>query len=343
MNIYDIANLAEVSIATVSRVLNDKPGVSAQAKEKVMAVINEHHYVPNQIAKSLANKKTNVIGLVMPGMNDYFSRRVDSINKVCKDSGYSLMVTANYKDENNIEEDIEHFDLLMEKRVDGIIYFPTHVSEEHIDLLKKIQDKIPLVVTDSEIDGVDIPCVVQDSMTPTNEIMQYLIKGGHEYIGYINGLSYDKVNNGRYAAFTTAMMVAGLEINSSLMASGDFSVKSGYDAMMEILKKKSVMPTAIIAANDNMALGAMKALFRMGIKVPDQVSIVGYDGIDYGKYSEPTLTTIEVNQNRLGTLAAQMLLQRIDNKKVKEKRVVMDYQIYYGNSTCEINGLNGEE
>lgn len=336
MNIYDIAQLSGVSIATVSRVLNNKPGVSEESRNRVLAAVDETNFIPNQLAKSLANKKSYVIGIVMPGINNYFSQRIDAIHKVCKDEGYSLMITANYRNTNSIEDDIGNFNLLIEKRVDGIIYFPTHVSEAHIELLKRLKGTVPMVVTDSEIDEVNIPCVVQESTKPTEEIMHYLINGGHRSIGFINGLSYDKVNNKRYETFRSCLKDSGIEFDESFLEVGNFSLESGYQGMNRLLykmKEEGKALTAVFAANDNMAMGAIRAINDASLKVPEDISVIGYDGIEFGQYYCPTLTTVRINQYKIGQMAAESIMEQIEHKQVKNRKVVMDYEVLIGGSS----------
>lgn len=337
MNIYDIAKLSGVSIATVSRVLNNKKGVSDSAKARVLKTVEEHNFIPNQLAKSLANNKSYVIGIVMPGINHYFSNRIDAIHKICKEQGYSLMITANYKESNIIEEDIKNFNLLIEKRVDGIIYFPTHVSEEHYALLERIQKSIPMVITDRIIDGVDVPYVIQDAVEPTLKMTKYLLDCGHRVIGYINGLSFDQVNNDRFETFRSQMMNSGIGFNENLVEVGDFSLESGYRAMKSLLWKRAdnmkYPMTAVFASNDTMAIGAIKAIYDSGLKVPEDISVVGYDGLDYGQYYSPSLTTVKVNQYALGEWAATTVLELINKQEVSMFKRVMDYELIIGGSS----------
>jgi len=340
MNIYDIAKLSGVSIATVSRVLNNKPGVSIEARNSVMSVVEKNNFIPNQLAKSLANKKSYVVGIVMPGINHYFSHRVDAINKVLKEEGYSLMITANYKDYNSIDDDIWNFNLLIEKRVDGIIYFPTHVSEKHIELLHRIEKKIPIVVTDSEIDGIGISSVIQDSYSSTLELMNYLIGGGHRTIGFINGLSYDKVNLGRFNAYRDSLETASIVFDEALVVYGHYSLESGYASMktlMEQQQDKQQKITAVFAANDSMAMGAIKYLHETGLKVPEDISVVGYDGIEFGQFFIPSLTTIRYNQYLMGQKAAEVLIDQIEKRTVKRTVTSMEYELIIGNSSRTLN------
>lgn len=326
VNIYDIAKLSGVSIATVSRVINDKPGVSDKAKRKVMAVIEETDFRPNQIAKSLTNQKTNVIGIVMPGVNNYFSDRIDAINKVCKQRGYSLMITANYKDSNLTSEDVDNFNLLFEKRVDGIIYFPTNVMREHKEVIRKINKKIPIVITDKEISDLSLPCVVQDFIGPTKEVMTHLLDMGHKRIAFIKGLSYDLPNMERQQTYESMLIQAGLNVDMSLVEEGAYSVESGYDSMNRIMARTSEPPTAVLAGNDHMAIGAIKALKEKGYKVPDDVSVIGYDDIEFAKYVSPSLTTVKVNQYTMGTIAATMVIDLIEGHINPNHKMTMDYE-----------------
>lgn len=341
MNIYDIAKLSGVSIATVSRVLNNKPGVSIEARNSVMSVVEKNNFIPNQLAKSLANKKSYVVGIVMPGINHYFSHRVDAINKVLKEEGYSLMITANYRDYNSIDDDIWNFNLLIEKRVDGIIYFPTHVSEKHIELLQRIEKKIPIVVTDSEIEGINISSVIQDSYASSLELMSYLIQGGHSRIAFINGLSYDKVNLGRFNAYKDSLVGAGLEYNENNLVYGHYSLESGYDAMKELWQRQTDINhpniTAVFAANDAMAIGAINYLNEQGINVPNEVSVVGYDGIEYGQFFIPSLTTIRFNQYHMGQKAAEVLVDQIEKRTTNRTVTSMEYDFLIGNSSRRLN------
>lgn len=333
MNIYDIAKMADVSIATVSRVMNDRPGVSDKARAKVMKVIDETNFRPNQIAKSLTNQKTNVIGIVMPGINNYFSDRIDAINKVCKQRGYSLMITANYKDNNSTKEDIDNFNLLFEKRVDGIIYFPTNVMQEHIACINRIRKKIPVVITDKELREIKLPCVLQDFVKPAREVMKYLIQTGHTRIAFIHGLSYDLPNTERKKVYKEALEKAGIPYDEGLVEEAAYSVESGYHAMLNILERAEEAPTAVFAGNDHMAIGAIKALKEKGFKLPKDVAVVGYDDIDFAKYITPSLTTIRVNQYTMGKLAATMVIDLIEGHLKDYHKMTMDYEFILRDST----------
>lgn len=333
MNIYDIAKLSGVSIATVSRVINNKPGVSDKAKHKVLSVIEDTGFRPNQIAKSLTNKKTNVIGIVMPGINNYFSDRIDAINKVCKQRGYSLMITANYKDSNSTEEDIDNFNLLFEKRVDGIIYFPTNVMDEHKEVIKRINKKVPIVITDKEIEDLSLPCVIQDFINPTKELMGHLIGAGHKRIGFIKGLSYDLPNTERQNVYERALHEAGLPVVEELIEESAYSVQAGYDSMLNIMKRVSEVPSAVLVGNDHMAIGAIKALKENGYQVPGDVSVVGYDDIEFAKYVSPSLTTIKVDQYAMGKIAATMVIDLIEGHIKSDLKMTMDYKMIIREST----------
>lgn len=333
MNIYDIAEMAGVSIATVSRVINHKSGVSAKAKEKVMAVIEATDFRPNQIAKSLTSKRTHVVGIVMPGINHYFSNRIDAINKVCKQRGYSLMITANYKDSNSTEEDVDNFNLLFEKRVDGIIYFPTNVMNEHMAVIERIRKEIPIVITDKELPEMQLPCVIQDFVKPVETVMNFFIGQGHKRIAFINGPSYDLPNSHRMEAYQQCLKGAGLTYDPSLVAEGGYSVDAGYKETQNMIFRNQSIPTALFAANDHMAIGAIKAIKDMGYKTPEDIAVIGYDDIEFACHVTPSLSTISVNQYNMGKIAATLVIDLIEGNVQDDYKMVMDYQLIHREST----------
>jgi DNA-binding LacI/PurR family transcriptional regulator len=243
------------------------------------------------------------------------------------------MNTANYKDNNSTEEDIANFNLLFEKRVDGIIYFPTNVMQDHIDTIKRIKKKIPIVITDKELKEVKLPCVIQDFVKPTKEVMRYLLQIGHKRIAFINGLSYDLPNNERYQIYQKELQSAGIAFDENLVEEAAYSVESGYYAMLNILENSKVPPTAVFAGNDHMAIGAIKALKEQGFKLPQDVAVVGYDDIEFAKYVSPSLTTIKVNQYTMGKMAATMVIDLIEGHLKDYHKMTMDYEFILRDST----------
>lgn len=333
MNIYDIAEQTGLSIATVSRVINGKENVSEKSRNKVQKVMKESNYIPNRVAKHLASKKTNIIGIVMPRIDPYLSTRIDGINTVCKQQGYSLMITANTDEKSNPEDELINFNLLLENRVDGIIYFPTLITKKHMSLLQRFEKAIPMVITDTKIEGLISPTIIQDRRKSTQEVVEYLVEGGHKRIAFINGDFKEHINNERFEAYKQTLLHKGLSFDASIVRSGENTLSSGYQLMKNIIESGFMGISAVIAATDTMAMGAMKALAESGYKVPDHVSVIGYGGLEMGQFFLPKLTTVKVNQQKMGENAANMLIELIEKKEVENPIRKMEYEILYGDST----------
>lgn len=334
MTIYEIAKLAGVSISTVSRVLNEKSGVREELRKKVEEVIKEQNYKPSIIAQGLTGKTMKMIGVHMPGINSYYTDRIEAINSFCKEKSYGMMITSNYKNKNDLEDDIDNLRILIEKQVDGIIYFPARITKAHIEALEEINKTIPIVLTDRDIEDLNIPCVVQDSYNGARKIMKHLIELGHKKIAFISGVYYDKSGNERFRAYKDTLEEAGIIYNEKYCKSGDYSLKSGKKAMKELIDElKEDLPSAVFAANDYLAAGAIKTLHENGIKIPEEMAITGYDNMEISEYTEPPITTIDVNQYEIGKQAVEILFKLINKEKLGISKVIMGDELIIRAST----------
>lgn len=328
--------MAGVSIATVSRVLNNKPGVNDELRQKVQSVIAETGYRPNRLARELSNKKTNVIGIVVPCIDSFFAPRVDAINQFCSENGYSIMITGNLKSRNSVEKELDNFNLLFEKQVDGIIYFASKVTEKHIELLRHISEKTPIMVVDKNISELDLPCIVQDDYNGARKAIQHLIKNGHRNIAFIKGPMCDESSIARYKAYTSLMKESKITINETYIRQGNYSIKSGYTQMLELLETVDDLPTAVFACNDNMAIGAMKAIQEKGIKIPDDISVIGFDDIEMSEYVYPSLTTVRQDHYEIGRQAAKNIIDIIENKDECIKKIILSQKLILRKSDKKI-------
>lgn len=335
MNIYDIAKISGVSIATVSRVINGSQGVTENTRLKVLDAIKSTGYRPSHIAKSLSKSKSHVVGVMMPGVNHYFSQRIDGILKVLRDKGYSLMITTNDPKRHSTLEDMANFNLLFEKRVDGIIFFPTFVEDKHVKKINELSQKMSIVITDMEIEGVDLNYVLQDSTEPTKEVMAYLISLGHQHIGFINGLDYDVEHNERLKIYWSMLKEAGIEPSLDDILQGGYSIESGYEKMKAYLQAhdRTKLPTAFVSANDNMAIGAMRAIQEVGLQIPKDMAVIGYDDIDFSKYTTPPLSTVRIDQFKMGEQAAQILIEDIEYGERPYEKWIANYELIVREST----------
>jgi len=326
LNIKEVARRAGVSIATVSRVINNTTPVSENVRKRVEEIINETGYRPNSLAKELQNHKTNTIGVIISvAVLDVTSlgTTINAITDVLKAKGYSIMLANSRFDS---KEELDYFKIFQEKRVDGILYFAVNFTEEHYWFLKKYP--IPIVMIGQENELLDFPCVLHDNYYAAKLATEYLIQMGHKKIGYIGIPEYDAAaGKERRKGFEVAMRLNNIEINPHYLAEGNFSIESGYASMKHILVQSVVKPTAVFAATDFMALGAMHYLTEKGYTVPEDMSIIGFDDVDVAPYLNPPLTTIHSDNHAVGRQAATLLLQILEEGGPGIKKFVANYEL----------------
>ena len=333
LTIKEIAKMAGVSKSTVSRVINDSEHVSDQAREKVKEVIRETGFVPNSLAKNLKRNKTDTIGVVLPKINtSTFSSAVEGISNVMYQKGYNLLLTNT---KMNLKDEITYLKLLKEKRVRGIIFFATEITEQHIDFFKKID--IPVVIVGQDSSQVlDQPCVIQDDFNAARSIVNYLVEHGHQKIAYIGVKENDvAVGQLRKRAYLKVLAENSLEIYENYIYQGNFEIESGYQGMKRIIESSDSLPTAVFAATDRLALGAIKFLKDKKYRVPADISVVGIGNSDISSWVVPEITTINYDHLKTGERASEILLNNLEARTEKKKEV-MKYQIIERNSVSSI-------
>lgn len=328
MTIYEIAKLAGTSVSTVSRVINRSAKVSPEVEKRVLDVMEQNNYTPNELARGLSLNKTNLIGVIIPGINSFFTKFLNGINEKCKAKGYNIIIATPSDYKKAYISERRSFDLLYSKRVDGILYFPTGITADYFKILEELAEKLPIVSVEREIEGVQtIPAVIQDNYEGSSKAVKYLISKGHKKIGFLKGPECFKTVSERYKAYIDTMKENGLIIEEEWIISGILSINSGYRSVKEIINSCRNLPTALLAANDNMAIGAMRALLEAGIKIPEEVAVMGFDNIEMGEYFYPSLTTVNQEHYAMGESAAELLIEYIENKKVSKRKIVMFQEI----------------
>lgn len=323
MNIKKIAELANVSIATVSRVINNKPGVRAEIRTKVEQIIRQSDYRPNLMARGLVQKKSNVIGLMVPRFDGYYSERVEAILKVCHENGYGVMIASALKD---YEDELDNLGLLYEKHVEGLIFFAAHWTPELNAMIRKISERTPVVMVDQVIEELNIPSILQDNYNGARQAVQHLIECGHRRIACISAPSSDPEGERRLEAFVDTMKEHNLPVEKRYIRQGLYSIESGCNEMEKLLAEPE-KPTAVFTANDNMAIGAINCIIKQGLNVPDDISVVGFDDILISRHFNPSLTTVRQDQVAVGTAAAELMLEYIRTKRVRVKKVILTQEL----------------
>ncbi|TCJ15621.1 LacI family transcriptional regulator [Rubrobacter taiwanensis] len=310
MNIRDVAQRAGVSISTVSRVLNDTGyPVKPETRQRVLEAVEELGFRPNDLARGLHLKRTRTVGLVIPDItNPYYPELALGVEATASGEGYSVI----FCNTNRRAEKLEHYvDVLLQKRADGII-----IAGGGTDF-----SPVSQVLSDFDIEAAVIgrhnlpfPSVQIDNVGAAYEATSHLVELGHERIAFISGpLSLTSVQD-RLNGYREALRRRGIERDDRLVREGDFQPESGYSAARSLLQG-SVRPTAIFAANDRMAIGAMAAAFDLGMEVPEEVSIVGFDDITMASYVRPALTTVSLPGYEMGASAMRLILKLISGKE----------------------------
>ncbi|MCT4476167.1 LacI family transcriptional regulator [Peribacillus simplex] len=313
----DVAKIAGVSQSTVSRVLNDYPYIKKNTRDKVLAVINELGFTRDEIARSLVEKRTKSIGLILGSIsNPFFAETAEVIIERAQELKYDVIVyNTGHKDEN-LEQAIN---LLIGKRVEGIIL--TSVSKNYTEKIKKLHDNgFPVLLYNSFLDIKDVNFIVMDNNKGARLAVQHLIKLGHKKIAKISGPSKYLATYERTVGYKEEMMENGYEIDEGLIFNSEFSYDKIYSFTKKLLKKKD-RPTAIIAASDQMALAVLDAASSLNLKIPADLSVVGFDNIRLSANEFIGLTTISQQMDQMSLTALEKLIFLIENKETSSSSI----------------------
>lgn len=336
MNIKDIARLAGVSISTVSRVLNDVPGVRPAVREEVRALISAQDYTPNRLARSLAARRSQTIGVILPHIHSYWMPRIAAVVDYFRELDYSVLISSH---EKNPHEEASAFRVMEEKQVDGIIYFPHANNSQQKNLCRRYRDRLPLVVAEEWFEGTALDYVLQDNTGGTCQILTHLLQEGHTSLAVISGPPDEYSCQERMTACHKVWTSSGREWTGVMIREADFSMQGGFLAMQSLLRDPYQPPQAVFAFNDLMALGALKALHHAGLRVPEDVSLAGYDDIEWAEFSLPGLTTVKQEHYESGRQAALLLHDRIRNPHTPPRTIRIPQTLVIRDSTAARGGL----
>ena len=342
VTISDVAREAEVSIATVSRVLNGNYPVKESTREKVQKVIDRLQFEPNVLARGLINQRSNTIGVIVPSItNLFFPTVVKAIERKLRHQGYSIYLCDT---DGEPEKEISYVKSLASRQVDGMIVIDPTVDNMKNGYFEEQSKKIPLVFINGYSKGIECNFVLNDEETGATQAMRHLFSLGHQSIAFMRGkdsYSYDLKQD----IYTHMMGERGLDQVINIINVGEGNTEHTVDQAMvetEMLFTKSPEVTAIFACNDIMALGVINACKRVGKQVPEQVSVVGFDNIALSALIEPKLTTVDQNMYGLGTHAADMLIEVINQTITKQKnhgtrKVILNTTLIERESCKQIN------
>jgi LacI family repressor for deo operon, udp, cdd, tsx, nupC, and nupG len=314
----NVAKLANVSIATVSRVFTGSDTVADETRKKVMEAVKELNYHPNVLARQLRMMETKTIIVIVPDItNTFFSQVLRGIEIIARSNGYRVLLGDTG---NDITIEHEYLKALYEKHADGLVLLTARMDRNTIESLT---EKYPVVLACEYLEGSNVPTVSIDNISAARKATEHLIKLGHKRLAHITGPMNVILSRDRLEGYKQAMKTYGLEIDPLLITEGDFYYETGYDLMLKLMSINNPA-TAIFAANDEMAIGAIKAIQSQGLKVPEDIAIVGFDNIKMSAIFSPSLTTIGQPMYKIGEKAMNLLLDLIRGKKLRKNQFVLD-------------------
>jgi len=332
ITIKDIAKMLNVSHTTVSRSLNDSTLISKETKEKVKEVARKYNYRPNVNARSLVLAKSYNIGLFFSTLQtgttaNFFLNSVRGVNSIIRGS-YNLAVEA--------IDDLDDFHQISTRNFDGIIVMSQSPNDNEF-IAHVLKENIPIVVLNREVVDQKVTTILSDDLTGAFNLTRYIIEQGHKEIALIEGKPEFRSTYKRKQGFINAHQEAGLRINEDYIIKGNYDLESGYAAMQIILELKR-RPSAVFCSNDEMALGAMKAIKQRAISMPDEISIAGFDDMGFTAYLTPSLTSVLRPVEDMSKEGTQILLNKIENNKTEELGIInLDTKIVIRDSIKKIN------
>jgi LacI family transcriptional regulator len=326
-SIKDVAKEADVSISTVSSVINKNKFVSEERESRVLSAIKKLKYRTNTIARGLRTKSTQAVGVILPDIaQPFFAQVIRGMEEAARLRNYTLILGCSFYD---IVEEERQMNILMNQFVDGIIFFCGFDSHDHIRMVHDYG--IPVVVTDREIGNKQIPSVLIDNTLAMEKVIDYLASFGHEKIGYLSfNIDNQTTVRKRYEGYLSGLKKNGLEFNQEQVIIDDSirlnEFRRTYDVVTELLKKKS-MPTAFATLADFLALGLVKALKEMDYSIPEDISVIGFNNEIVGQFSEPPLASVKQPKKLMGKTTMDLLLDMVEGKKIEEKNIILPTKI----------------
>jgi len=301
-----VAERAGVSISTVSHVINNTRVVSSDVRQRVQGVIDEMRYIPSAVARSLKNDKTNTIGVLVPNSsNPYFAELTRWLEEAAFQRGYNIILCNAH---GGARKQAAYLRLLMEKRIDGLVLVASGADDEQGLMLR--HEAVPIVQLERALPGLDADLIMAGQAEGAYDATRHLIALGHRAIACVSGPEDLPRSRERVGGFLRAMEEAGLDVPADCIVHEEFTSAGGHAAFSRLLARDK-WPSAVFVASDLMALGGLCAAGRAGVRIPDQISVVGYDDIGASGYTSPPLTTIAPPKCDMAKLAIEQLIERI--------------------------------
>lgn len=339
ITLKNIADRLNVSVSTVSRVLNgksDRYRISKETQELILNAAKELDYSPNQLARGLRLKRTNTIGYIIPDIsNPFFAGIAKSVEKSARKLGYSIIL-CDSEENTEIEENL--LQLMLDRKVDGLIISPVGLEVSH--LINIQQRKFPIVLLDRYFPELNIPFVTSDNYQGSLEALSMLIENGHTRIACIQGLKNTSPNNDRVKGYIDAHKKYGISIDKNLIVGDSFGEENGYIETKLLLKQNNI-PTAIFAVSNLISLGAIRAIAEEGLKIPDDISMISFDDQPYSGFLSTPMTTVSQQSTQIGQIAIKLLIDQIEsNRQLDPKGIFLPTKLIVRDSVKRIIKLD---
>lgn len=333
VTIKDIAYLAGVSKTTVSKVINNKDdSISKSTRDKILQIMKEQNYVPNKLAQSLVTKRTKTIGLLIPDIrNPFFTDISRGAEDFARKEGYNIIFCNTDED---YEKEVECVSMLCEKMIDGIIFAPSSNTSDKKHLYSDL--KTPVVLVDRKIELANAKGIVKvDNKNGTYEGTKHLIKQGHRNILYLSGPLKNDISKERLQGYIMALEKSDILVKEENIVEGEYKYEWAYEFIKNL---DEIKYTAICCGNDLIAIGAIQALKEKKFKIPEDVSVVGFDDIETAKLIDPSLTTIRQPAYEMGEKASEILIDNLKNNSGESaKTITFKQQLIIRNSTRKLD------
>ena len=329
VTIQDVAKTAGVSVSTVSRVLNGKVDVASETQDRILSVIDDLGYTTNLAARSMRSRKKNLVGLIMPDIAYPFAIEVmKGVNRAIAESEFDLLLytTGDVRKSGRAFHEQKYVSLLTNSISDGVVIVAPVAGEFNIDA--------PIVSIDPLASNPNFPAVHATNYQGAVDAMEYLLGLGHKRIGYISGRAELESSNRRLMGYCDALKNAGIAVDEELIASGDYTTVTGVNGARRLLALERP-PTVIFASNDQMAMGVYQVAEEMGLRIPEDLSVAGFDNIPESKYMG--LTTVDQFISEMGFVATQMLIKLINGTALEDQTYRMHTKLIVRSSCREVN------
>lgn len=305
-----IANELGISVSTVSRAINGKSGVNKKTKEKVLKAAEKYSYTPNEVARSLQKSSTETIAVVLPDISEtFFGTIVKGIEKIVSKSGYMIILADTHE---KSEKEEQYLDMLYKRRIDALVLATVGCDKKHIK--PYLANDIPIVFIDNMPDISDVDAITIDNCMASSLAVSYLSSNGHKDIAVIIGSTEESTGTERLAGYKQAMENCKLSISDKLIKFGDYKFQSGYNAMMNLIQNKDSAPfSAVYVTSEKMTYGALHAIQDSGLKVPEDISLIGFDVHNLSDGRDKVITSVCQPEESIGEKVGELLLERLNS------------------------------